>query len=213
MRLFLHELAHTTQPARGGDTVLRFPSVSGWEFHNKDGGTTAADNCCAVCPRNTGVDSWPGSFKNGMELQAYLNNEPGASYDLKRVKERSTWERVGGKWNLTSNIGPGADDDSTDTDECLTPQIKPPYLPYIFSEDQPGFSSRAGFDGAATDAVYKASFTESVSITAGGKTAVDPKTFDWHTITWLVKGAAGWSIDKTRTEIASGSVTVGKTGP
>lgn len=207
MRVLLHELVHTTQT--GVEMIQRTPSISGWRFRNS--GNTAADNCCALCPAPLGVSS-RSTFQNGMELRADIDNdEPGASFDIKRSKERSTWKRVGGVWTNLSHVGPGADDDSSNNDECLTPSTSPGH---IYSEDQPGFPNSASFDAAATDMVYKASFTESVEIVDGaGVGRTDGNFFDWHTITWASQSGGTWSIDAARSEIASGSVTVGTTAP
>lgn len=205
MHTLLHELVHTTQP--DSQTLQRVPSISAWSFRNS--GATAAANCCALCPQTLGVG--PSNYKNAMELRATIDDdEVGATYDIKRTKERSTWKRVSGAWTNLTHVGPGADDDSHNSDECLTPNSSPGH---IYSIDVPGFNGSAGFDAAATDMVYKATFTEYVEImtTNGGTTSGN--TFDWHSITWVTQSGGTWSIDAARSEIASGSVTVGTTAP
>jgi Domain of unknown function (DUF4157) len=214
LRLLLHELVHTTEPAQGA-AIRRKPSVAGWEFHNQAGTTTAADNCCALCPANLGVDSHgygPASFTNGMELKAFLNDEPGASYDIKRVRETSAWTRTSGTWSRFVHEGPGKPDDRSNDDECLTPQITVPYLPYIYSIDYPGVITAAPF-GSATDIVYESNFIESVQITANAATFNDPKTFSWHAIVWVANSGSGWALDSSRSEIAPGSTTLGTATP
>ena len=74
----------------GKRLLMRTPSVASWDFHNASGKNTADDNCCALCPRPLGVGNrYSKRIVNGMELQAFLNDEPGATYDLKRVAEAS----------------------------------------------------------------------------------------------------------------------------
>jgi len=215
MGLLLHELIHTTQPA-DARTIQRKASVADWEFHNQDGGTTASDNCCALCPANLGVDSHgygPGSFTNGMELKAFLNDEPGTSYDVKRVRETAAFAMTGGTWTRFLHEGPNKPDDSTNDDECLTPQVTVPYLPYVFSIDYPGFKTTGPLAGSSA-AVYESNFIESVAITANGATTVDPKTFDWHAIVWITNASGGgWLLDKTRSEIQPGHTTLGTKSP
>jgi hypothetical protein len=213
MRVLLHELVHTTQGADTNGVVMRSPRISGWNFHNANGAATAADNCCALCPRPLGVgNKYAGRIVNGMELQALIaDDEPGAAYDIKRVKERSSWQKIGGTWNNLTHVGPGADDDPDNLDECLTPTTSPGH---IYSEDQPGFARTAGLDPTATEAVYKASFTESVEIVpAGGGGYTDATMFDWHSTTWLTKASGTWDVDAAKSEIAPGSVTVGTAAP
>ena len=175
-RLLAHELVHTMQPAAEPRTIRRVPSVAAWEFHNKTGDTSAADNCCKLCPVTLGVDShgWgPASFTDGMELRAFLNDETGASYDIKRVRETAAWTRTGGVWSRGAHEGPGKPDDASNDDECLTPQITVPYLPYIYSIDFPGVKAAPPFP-SATDFVYKSNFTEGVQISFNAATSIDP---------------------------------------
>ncbi len=217
-KLFAHELTHVVQQSGHLDQmIMRTPSISDWEFHNTDGTNTADDNCCALCPRPLGVGNrYSGRIVNGMELQPFIaNHESGASYDIGRVIERSVWEKIGGSWNLLGNRPSGSDDDPNNDDECLTPMF---YTPrgeyYLYVEDQPGFGSTGFLDASATEAVYKASFIESVEITdAGGTTTTDPTTCPWHTVLWLTKSGGAWAVDAARSEIELGSVTVGTTAP
>ncbi len=206
MRVLLHELVHTTQD--GEEEIQRMPSISSWNFSNS--GALSSDNCCTARPAGLGVGV--ANYKNGMELQASISNhEEGASYDIKRVKERSTWKRVGGVWINLSHVGPGADDDSHNADECLTPSYSPPH---IYSTDEPGFNGAASFDAAATDMVYKASFTEFVEITDSyGNTSTDGNGQDWHTISWVSQSGGAWALDAAKSEVATGSVTVGTAAP
>ncbi len=215
MRVLLHELVHAAEP---GDarTIHRTPSVSGWEFHNQDGGTTAADNCCALCPAALGLDSHgygPSSFTNGMELRAYLTDDaPGATYDIKRVRETVAFLHNGGTWTRFLHEGPNKGDDNSNDDECLTPQVKVPYLPYIYSIDFPGVKNAVPF-GAATDIVYQSNFREGVEISTGLAAFDDPNTFDWHAIVWVTQGPGGWALDRARSEIEPGWIKLGTKAP
>jgi hypothetical protein len=192
--------------------IMRTPSVALWDFHNTNGTNTASDNCCALCPRPLGVgNTYSGRMVNGMELQAFLNDEPGASYDIKRTIKRSVWQRAGGAWSLLSNRPAGSNDDPNNDDECLTPIIKAPSLPYVYVEDQPGIANTSLFSASATEGVYKATFTESMDITTAAGVTHDPTTFNWHSILWLVKSSGSWTVDATRSEIAPGSITIGAT--
>lgn len=213
MRVLLHELAHTSQP--GGETIQRMPSVSSWDFRTS--GSRASDNCAPSLAGGFKLGTnnhayGANSFTNGAEMQARLSNhEAGASYDIKRIKERSTWQKVAGAWSNLTHIGPGADDDANNDDECLSPSTSPEH---IYSADGPGFNGTGALAADATEAVYKATFTESVEIKdAAGNGASDGNLLDWHTITWLTKTGGTWTFDAGRSEIATGSVTVGTTAP
>jgi hypothetical protein len=211
LHVLLHELAHTGQA--GEETIHRMPTVSNWRFANS--GSPATDNCAPLAAGKTlGVDNHadgPASFTNMMELRANIaNDEIGASYDIKRIKERSTWQRVGGAWLNLTHVGPGADDDSANDDECLTPSTSPGH---IYSIDYPGFQSAAGLNPAATDAVYKATFNEWVEVKTGSTGATSALTFDWHSVAWLTRSGGTWSMKAARSEIEPGAVTVGTTAP
>jgi hypothetical protein len=211
LRVLLHELGHTGQP--GDETIHRMPTVSSWRFANT--GSLATDNCAPLAAGQTlGVNNHahgPASFTNMMELKANIaNDEPGASYDIKRVKERSTWQRIAGIWLNLSHVGPGADDDSANDDECLTPSSSPAH---IYSIDYPGFGNTTALNPAATEAVYKATFTEWVEVTTGATGSTSALTFDWHSVAWLTRTGGTWSMDTTRSEIEPGAATVGTTAP
>ena len=124
-------------------------------------------------------------------------------------RETAAWTRTGGVWSRGAHEGPGKPDDSSNDDECLTPQITVPYLPYIYSIDFPGVKASPPFP-SATDFVYKSNFTEGVQITFNTATSIDPKTFNWHAIVWITNSAAGWAIDPQRSEIEPGFTTIGK---
>lgn len=218
MRVLLHELVHTTQPdVDGGMLLQRLPSINSWDLRNS--GSTAPDNCATAAPGGLGVDTafyGAGSFTNGIELQILINDdEPGATYDVKRTKERAVWQLVGGAWSLVGSYQPaGTDDDRSQADECLTPSIRPPLLPYIYSFDEPGFRSTAAFSASATEAVYKGSFFETVEIVpAAGGGMTSGNFFEWHSIAWLTKAGGSWAFDPARSEIGPGPTTVGTAGP
>ncbi len=218
MRVLLHELVHTTQPDNDGGMLQLTPYIDSWSFHAS--GTASPDNCCTACPGAfLGVDTsfyGAGSFTNGMELQAFISDdEPGATYDIKRTKERSAWQRIAGAWTLCcgGHVGPGADDDPppNSLDECLFPSSSPGH---IYSLDEPGFMSTGSLNAAATEAVYKASFVESVEIVdALGGGVSDSNIFEWHSMTWLTKAGGSWDVDTAKSEIAPGAINVGTTGP
>ena len=146
-----------------------------------------------------------------MELRATITGHTaGDNYDIKREKERGTWKKAGGTWTQLTHVGPGADDDKNNDDECLSPTGSPKR---IYSEDRPGFNSKANpvGDATATEAVYKASFEEFVKINGTD----DPSRYKWYSIMWLKKkGApATWKVDKTEGKIYYGSTTVGTGNP
>lgn len=208
-RLLAHELTHVVQQQTGiNRTIFRTPSIRDWDFRNS--GTTSDDNCCALCPVDLGEDVRPTrGYHNGMELKAFIrDHEAGASYDIKRTKHRKVSERVGGTWNKISEAGPDADDDSSNRDECLTPQSRPPLVDdYIYSEDRPGRRTRASpeSDPAATDVAYIANFTEFVEITdAAGSTSTDANSFDWHSVAWATKVSGSWEFNAANSEIEPG---------
>jgi hypothetical protein len=87
-----------------------------------------------------------------------------------------------------------------------------PDIVFIYSLDHPGLNPDT-LSAASTEAVYKASFTESVEITDAGTTTTDPYTLDWHSILWITKSGGTWTADKTKSEIKPGAVTVGTNGP
>jgi hypothetical protein len=207
-RLLAHELTHVVQQRQSAvsRTIFRTPSVNTWDFMNT--GSTSNDNCCAVCPIDLGVDSMSAQgYHNGMELRVYmLNHEAGASYDIKRTKHRKVSQRIGGTWSTVAEVGPGADDDSSNRDECLTPTFSM-VGDYIYSTDAPGFRTRANpvnVAPAATDVAYIANFTESVRITHGGTTTDDPTTFDWHSVSWATKVNGSWEFNTANSEIEPG---------
>jgi hypothetical protein len=230
-RLLAHELTHVIQQGFGRtQRMLQCQaSVDGWVFNT---GKTSSDNCSSYATHGKlGLDSGfyaarSGMFPdlehaktNGMELQAFIGNHTAnTTYDFKRVMERNVWERSspGAKWTEVPNQyrNPGTDDDPRDDDECLNP-IAYQLLPnkhYIYVIDHPGLNPKT-LSSTATEAVYKASFTESVEITQAGTPTVDPRSIDWHSITWITKSSNAWNVDKSKSEIDLGSEKIGHTGP
>jgi len=127
------------------------------------------------------------------------------SYDIKRTKERATWSKTGSTWQQDTHVGPGADDDSHDGDEDLTPSVDE----HIYVIDTPGFNSSISF---ADEAVYKASFVEFVNIKLGSSGWIKcSDDYEWHSITWLEDNGSGTWRRKTSepNEITPGSTTVG----
>lgn len=147
--------------------------------------------------------------KNGCLMQitlepAGVNTVSEITYDIKRTKERGTWSRTGTTWIQDSHVGPGADDDSTNTDEDLTPSTDD----HIYSVDSPGFNSSTAF---SDEAVYKASFIEFLHIKVGSSAAKKGSPdYPWHSITWLSKSGSNWVRKSGATNtITTGATTVG----
>jgi hypothetical protein len=143
---------------------------------------------------------------NGMELRAHIEgHEAGVTYDIKRIAEVGGWERDGGTWT-PAHKPPWLDDPNND-DECLTPS--PPPDRHIYSADAPGFANMDDVDPAATQVVTKHTFFEWVDMESSiGGGVESANTCPWHSIIWLKKGATGWQMDKTRSEIAPGKIKV-----
>ncbi|HRJ71134.1 MAG TPA: hypothetical protein PLS03_02850 [Terrimicrobiaceae bacterium] len=166
--------------------------------------STPADS--SVSPPAYGASA---GVANGCLIQVTLepagvNAVTDITYDIKRTKERGTWSKTGATWTQDTHVGPGADDDSTNTDEDLTPSTSD----HIYSADYPGFTSTTAF---ADEAVYKASFIEYLNIKVGSASAKKGSTdYPWHSITWLDKSGASWIRKSGATnEINTGSTTVG----
>jgi hypothetical protein len=191
-------------PASGG----ALPTVNIGNF--RDSGTTHAENNCGYCPLPLGFVA--GTGKNRMELRGDISgHRAGIQYDFKRSKERATWKQVGGAWTQLSHEGPGADDDDRDQDESLSPVGT-----HIYVEDGPGFRGLANpvNDATATEAVYKASFTESCNVRDGsGPWSKRSNDVNWHSVTWLENAGGAWRRRAGSNEIALGNVTVGTGDP
>jgi hypothetical protein len=186
------------------------PKVTLGNFKNS--GKTDAENKCALCPLTTGVPDADGS--NTMEMRGDIaGHVASAQYDIKRTKERGTWKKVGGAWTQLSHVGPGANDDSHNDDEDLTPEND-----HIFVTDTPGWPgalTNPTGDNSATEAVYKASFVETCNVKVGsGSWTPSSNSVDWHSITWLEKKADGtWSRKAGASEITTGSIKIGTGDP
>jgi hypothetical protein len=184
------------------------PSVALGNFKNS--GNTDGENNCPLCPKTLGVAAASGT--NAMEIRGDITGHvAGAQYDIKRTKERATWKKVGAAWTQLSHLGPGADDDSHDSDEDLTPENN-----HIFVIDTPGFEGLGNptGDAAATEGVYKASFVETCNVKVGaGAWAQSSNSLEWHSISWLEKSGATWRRKAGSSEIGTGSTTVGTGDP
>ncbi len=185
------------------------PTVALGNFRNS--GSTSTENNCPLCPKTLGVGASSGT--NIMEIRGDITGHvTGAQYDIKRTKERGTWKKVGTAWTQLSHVGPGADDDSHNDDEDLSPENN-----HIYVIDTPGWDTLANptGDNSATEAVYKASFTETCNVKVGtGSWAQSSNSLNWHSITWLEKAASGsWQRKAGASEIATGSTTVGTGDP
>lgn len=198
-------------PMTGPDAgTPALPTVSLGNFRNS--GSTDSENNCPLCPKTLGVSSSEGV--NVMEIRGDVTGHVAtAQYDIKRTKERATWKKVGSSWTQQTRVGPGADDDSHNDDEDLTPQNN-----HIFVIDSPGWAgsiSNPTGDSAATEAVYKASFVETCNVKVGsGSWTASSNSLAWHSITWLQKKSDGtWERKAGSSEIATGSITVGTGDP
>lgn len=227
-QLLAHELAHVVQQTlrNSGGVIQRTPSVGGWIFNTA---SVSADNCAAAAVhKRLGPDSqfyssqsllYPSlrdAVTNGMELKALISKHAaGVSYDMKRVIERNSWQRDSATdpWDPVSgqHKPSGTNDDPNDLDECRTP-IPQPHLGSttvaIYSLDHPGLNP-ATLRPAATQGVYKATFTESVEIIDANGARMDPNKSDWHSTIWLDKDTSGnWIFNSSESEIALGSIAV-----
>jgi len=170
-------------------------------------GPTPGDSSVSPSPVAYGASS---GTKNGMLIQNTISPSgfgaiANVSYDIKRTKERATWSKTGSTWQQDTHVGPGADDDSHDGDEDLTPSVDE----HIYVIDTPGFNSSISF---ADEAVYKASFVEFVNIKLGSSGWIKcSDDYEWHSITWLEDNGSGTWRRKTSepNEITPGSTTVG----
>ncbi|HEY5895498.1 MAG TPA: DUF4157 domain-containing protein [Chthoniobacterales bacterium] len=191
-----------------GPPVSREPSILSWSTHSSSG-TTAADNCCTLCPQNVGVGAVAGWLGNGIEHQALiLDHDPAYSYDVKRTMDHRVWQRRTvfgvGFWANIASQPAGTPDDSHDQDECLTPVLPVAGNPYVYVWDGPGFMPPSPGD-TSTDYVNITNFTEFVRITRpDGTTYDDPLTHDWHTKTWISRAGAVWSVDVVQSSIGTG---------
>lgn len=225
-----HSIAATGLGVAGVGEASPLPSVVKMDFHNK--GHVHPDNRCAQCDaphpatqKQVRVPLGPGVFgsgKNAAELQFKLSgHRSGIEYDIKRVKRRSTWERVGGAWKRLELLQGYTPDDSGDGDEWLTPTNDS-----IFSMDAPGprvllpqshgmtvtLSGGVSSSVDATDIVVRGSFVEFVL--ARDKTSqpsamapISPCYF-WHNVVWLTRNAKNdWVLDRNRSKIVRGALS------
>lgn len=209
--------------------ALAIPVVTRTTFRNKNTQKLDVDNCCkaslCVSTRNLGVGIDRGSgptASNAMEMQFTLSgHRAGITYDIKRRRSNSLWERKNGVWKRLEFQFDLDDDLKTNKDECLIPKNNK-----IFVEDNPGYKSFVlpGPDGVrfpgvasgksdrdATDVVLRFSFVESVR--ADNKSKGIPPTrisrfIPWHNIIWLTRNAAKkWVLNKAKSEIELGTLS------
>lgn len=147
-----------------------------------------------------------------MELRGDITGHTtGADYDIKRTREGGVWKKVGTSWTQLIHDGPGADDDSSNVDEDLTPEND-----HIYVIDAPGFrniNNPVG-DASATEAVLKGNFIESVNVRVGtGSWTKNSNDFAWFSVTWLEKVGGTWRRKAGLNRIETGSTTVGTGDP
>lgn len=176
----------------------------------KNTGSTSSKNNCDLCPLPLGQSTTHGT--NGMELRGDIyGHNPLLRYDFKRTKERATWKLIGTSWTQLTHVGPGADDDSHNQDEDLTPDSN-----QIYVIDTPGFRNKSNpvRDHSAGEAVYKASFVETVKAKKiiGSWTTIS-NSFRWHSISWFENVSGSWQRKAGSNEIETGSTTVGSGDP
>ena len=174
-------------------------------------GSTAdsGENNCAKCPRELGVHTT--DFKNGMELRGDITGHVAdAEYDFKRTREGGIWHKVKGAWVQKLYDKAGTDDDSTNSDESLTPVNN-----HIYSEDIPGLRSNpGGGDADVTEAVLKGNFIEWVNVKVGtGSFSKESNEFIWHSISWIEKVNGNWQRKNGKNEIDKGNTTIGTGNP
>lgn len=107
------------------------------------------------------------------------------------------WETVSA-WNKPA----GSDDDSHDSDECLTP-IASGSLHKMYSLDRPGFRSMTTSNYNAL--LQKINFVEFVRIRrADGSTYDSARQQHWHTVLMLERNSGTWSVTRASSEIDTG---------
>ena len=190
----------------------REPSVHDWTVRNS--GSLSSDNCAALARGSLGVDSEPGKLTNGIELAPHLrDHDPAYRYDIKRTKEakyhrKPAWPLgMSGPWETVSawNKPAGSDDDSHDSDECLTP-IASGSLHKMYSLDRPGF--RAMTTSNYNAMVQKINFVEFVRIRrADGSTYDSARQQRWHTVLMLERNSGTWSVTRASSEIDTGHLS------
>lgn len=105
-------------------------------------------------------------------------------------------------WNKPA----GSDDDSHDSDECLTP-IASGSLHKMYSLDRPGFRSMTTSSYNAL--LQKINFVEFVRIRrADGSTYDSPRQQHWHTVLMLERNSGTWSVTRASSEIDTGHLSV-----
>jgi hypothetical protein len=205
-------MAITGRPEAGARSSL--PSVSVGNFRNR--GPVSDDNASEVGEQipGLGIDAHTGL--NLMELRGDVRGRTqGVQFEFRRTKEVAVWRKAAGAWMRVRHVPPGTDDDQLNRDESLSPRNQ-----HIYAIDGPGLGNLMlplGPDhtDGADEAVYKASFVESVEarVPPAGWTRVS-NAFAWHSITWLERlGEGAWTRKAAGNEIEPGAITVGNDPP
>jgi hypothetical protein len=186
----------------------RMPTVSVGNFRNT--GAISPENHCPVCPDLPGLGLDTNTFLNIMELRGDVTGHRSEiEYDFKRTKEHAIWKHnTNAGWQMLRYLPPGTEDDRTERDEDVTVRNN-----HIYSIDGPGLQDL--FDpipdsGTADEAVYKASFIESVNarIRPGPWVPVSNE-FHWHSVTWIEKVRGSWQRVDGSNEIEPGGIIIG----
>ena len=189
------------------------PTVHSWDVSTS--GSTAADNCCVLCPKGLGVNSDSPNFKNGIELQANIRDHAaGFSYDVKRTMEHKSHFRralaggASGVWTIFVNDAAGTNDDTHNQDECLTP-IANGSTHKVRVEDSPGWDS--GDVSNSFNALGQFSnFKEFIRIQrADGTTYDDTFIQNWHTKLIVERNTTTgvWSVNTVESSIGVGHIS------
>ena len=196
------------------DTAARatLPSVSVGNFRNR--GPVSDDNLSPLGREVPGLGPDVNTGLNIMEIRGDITgHRNGVQYEFRRTKEVAIWRKASGVWQRLRYVAPGTDDDMLNRDESLTPQNN-----HIYSMDGAGLEDLASplreRTAGADEAVYKASFLESVEarVPPAGWTRVSNE-FPWHTVTWLERGPGAWTRKAGKNELEAGPMTIGTDPP
>jgi hypothetical protein len=205
-------MAMTGRPEAGARSSL--PSVSVGNFRNR--GPVSDDNVSEVGQQIPGLGIDGNTGLNLMELRGDVTGRTqGVQFEFRRTKEVAVWRKAAGAWTRVRHVPAGTDDDHLNSDESLSPRNR-----HIYAIDGPGLDDLGlplGPDHTpgADEAVYKASFVESVEarVPPTGWTRVSNE-FAWHSVTWLERSGEGaWTRKAAGNEIEPGAITIGNDPP